>query len=100
MKYNNLPECLIGFHHSMRLSNVLKAEHSGWLRLDLAIRSFQRSEKKQSSAQQLRRPLVCGGSAPQFARVPTGKAMGLIFLIRSAPNNSLIHRYRKLKESL
>src|SRR5262249_6945965 len=29
---------------------------------------------------------LCGGSAPQFVRVPTGKAMGPIFLIRSAPN--------------
>jgi len=30
-------------------------------------------------------PLICDGSEPQFVRVPTGKAMGLIFLIRSAP---------------
>ena len=29
--YNNLSDRLIGFHHSMRLPNVLKAEHSGWL---------------------------------------------------------------------
>src|SRR5262249_38932779 len=28
----------IGFHDSMRLSNVLKAEHSGWLRLIAARR--------------------------------------------------------------
>src|SRR5262245_51372143 len=33
-----------------------------------------------------KRPPGCGGSSHQFARVPTGKAMGLIFLIRSAPN--------------
>src|SRR5262245_63758958 len=33
-----------------------------------------------------KRPLGCGGSTSQFVRVPTGKAMGLIFLIRSAPN--------------
>src|SRR5262245_34850826 len=29
---------------------------------------------------------LCGDSASQFVRVPTEKAMGLIFLIRSAPN--------------
>src|SRR5215470_9365303 len=28
--YDKLPDRLIGFHHSMRLPNVLKAEHSGW----------------------------------------------------------------------
>src|SRR6266511_2845413 len=33
-----------------------------------------------------KRPPGCGGSSSQFVRVPTGKAMGLIFLIRSAPN--------------
>src|SRR5262245_34970479 len=33
-----------------------------------------------------KRSLGCGDSASQFVRVPTGKAMGLIFLIRSAPN--------------
>src|SRR5262244_1879683 len=33
-----------------------------------------------------KRPPVYGGSASQFVRVPTGKAMGLIFFIRSEPN--------------
>src|SRR5262249_26270931 len=59
-----------------------------WIRypMDFATRRFQRSKKKQSPAQHLRRPLICGGSAPQFVRVPTGKGVGVIFLIRNAPN--------------
>ena len=36
--YDNLPDRLIGLHQSMRLSNVLKTEHSGWLRLIAACR--------------------------------------------------------------
>src|SRR5437016_4520184 len=36
--YDKLPIRLISFHHSMRLPNVLKAEHSGWLRLIAACR--------------------------------------------------------------
>src|SRR5215510_14947300 len=36
--YDKLPDRLIGFHHSMRLPNVLKAEHSEWFRLIAACR--------------------------------------------------------------
>ena len=31
-------------------------------------------------------PLDCDGSAVQFVRVPTTRAIGLIFLLRDAPN--------------
>src|SRR5215813_11284624 len=46
-----------------------------------------------------KRPLICGGSAPQFVRVPTGKAMGPIFLVHWEGNNNLhrtVHRIKAL----
>jgi hypothetical protein len=36
--HNELPVRFIGFHHSMCLPNVFKAEHSGWLHLIAACR--------------------------------------------------------------
>src|SRR5262245_14931996 len=36
--YDKLPDRLIGLHQPMRLPNVLKAKHSGWLRLIAACR--------------------------------------------------------------
>src|SRR4030095_8947057 len=38
--YDKFPLRLIGFHHSMCLPNVFKAEDSGWLRLVAACRHF------------------------------------------------------------
>src|SRR5262245_23736788 len=56
-KYNNLPDRLIGFHKSVRLSNVIKAEHSGWLRLIAACRHlFGDGLKRNVREGKLRRP--------------------------------------------
>src|SRR5215813_12382267 len=52
----------------------------------MGINRYGRRRKVEGIRLRTKRPPGCGDSASQFVRVPTGKAMGLIFLIRSAPN--------------
>jgi hypothetical protein len=55
------------------------------------------TERQKRIRMRAKRPLVCGVSAPQFVRVPTGKAMALIFLIRKAPNQHTDPSLREAK---